>query len=252
MNQIPAQFNGRLLHSDEGAASSFQNFDFELIQYRASVLSIQVLEKTLRNYPHSSLFQRKRASNPLVTYTKSPCSYNDKFYFFTNCLPIDHLEEIPFNIKTDVKRATRGNLPNIPNSPYEQEMQFFERFNTANAVDGNNETCWSINRTIRHGDLYGIDFHTIQINGNLSFSIEYFHEESLQRNLQISISLDSYKWIPLPEQHQEGIIYKKEKKLVNFYAHLFPDGFQVFRFIRFMSLTDEDSSFYICEVRLIN
>ncbi|CAF5088340.1 unnamed protein product, partial [Rotaria sp. Silwood1] len=87
MNQIPAQFNGRLLHSDEDALSSFENDDFELLQYRASVMSILTLETTLRSSSNSNLFQRKRASNTLVT-------------------------------STDIKRGTRTNLPHIQKSPY--------------------------------------------------------------------------------------------------------------------------------------
>jgi hypothetical protein len=249
MNQIPAQFNGRLLHSDEGASSSFDNLDFELVQYRASVLSIEVLENTLRNSPQSSLFQRKRASNSLVTYTKSPCSYNDTFIFFTNCLPIDHLEQIPFNLTTDITRGTRTNLPNKHKSKYKQDLEFFEQFSTANAVDDNNQTCWKINRTIRSGDLYGIDF---QITRDQSFSIEYLHEKSLQNKLQISISLDSYVWAELPRRQRRGVIYDKQRNLVTFHTQLFPDGYKIFRFIRFMSLMDEDNAFGICEVRLIN
>jgi hypothetical protein len=252
MNQIPAQFNGRMLHSDEGAASSFDNYDFQSIQYRASMLAIETLEKSLRYSRKLNLFQRKRASNRLVTYTKSPCSYNDKFIFFTNCLPIDNLEQIPFNIATDIKRGTRANLPHMSHSPYKEDLKFFERFSTAEAVDNNNGTCWKTKRSIRRGDLYGIDFETIQTNRNLSFSIEYLHKKSLQKKLQISISLDSYTWVELPEQDRLRIIYKKRRKLIIFHTRLFSYGFQVFRFIRFMSLMDEHSSFCVCEVRLIN
>ncbi|CAF4780221.1 unnamed protein product, partial [Rotaria sp. Silwood1] len=168
MNQIPAQFNGRLLHSDEDALSSFENDDFELLQYRASVMSIQTLETTLRSSSNSNLFQRKRASNTLVTYTKSP--------------------------STDIKRGTRTNLPHIQKSPYRDSLKFFETFNTANTVDNNNESYWKMNRSLRYGDLYGIDFQTIQTN----------------------------------------------------------HGFQIFRFIKFMSLIDDENSFHICEIRLIN
>ncbi|CAF3568210.1 unnamed protein product [Rotaria sordida] len=252
MNQIPAQFTGRLLQSNEGVESSFENYDFELLQYRASVMSIQTLEKSLRSYFNFNLFQRKRASNTLVTYTKSPCSYNDKFIFFTNCLPIDNLEQIPFNIATDFKRGTRANLPNMRKSAYRENFTFFQEFNTANAVDNDNKTCWKMNRSLRYGDLYGIDFQTIQADRNLAFSIEYLHRKSLQKKLQISISLDSQTWIQLPKKPQSGIIYKKQKKLVIFRTQLFPDGFQVFRFIKFMSLIDDESSFHICEIRLIN
>ncbi|CAF3480933.1 unnamed protein product [Rotaria sordida] len=252
MNQIPAQFNGRLLQSNEGVESSFENYDFELLQYRASVMSIQTLEKSLRSYFNFNLFQRKRASNTLVTYTKSPCSYNDKFIFFTNCLPIDNLEQIPFNIATDFKRGTRANLPNMRKSAYRENFTFFQEFNTANAVDNDNKTCWKMNRSLRYGDLYGIDFQTIQADRNLAFSIEYLHRKSLQKKLQISISLDSQTWIQLPKKPQSGIIYKKQKKLVIFRTQSFPDGFQVFRFIKFMSLIDDESSFHICEIRLIN
>ncbi|CAF1116347.1 unnamed protein product [Adineta steineri] len=252
MNQLPAQFNGRMLHSDEGASSSFENFDFESVQYKASVLSIQILERSLRSSQNSELFERKRASNTLVTYTKSPCSYNDKFIFFTNCLPIDNLEQIPFDITTDIKRGTRANLPNMPNCPYKDVHTFFEAFNTANAVDNDNKTCWKTHRYIKSGDFYGIDFQTIQLNRNLSFSIKYSHKKSLQKSLEISISLDSYTWISLPQQNQSGIIYRKHSKLVIFHTNLFPYGFQVFRFIRFMSLIDEERVFRICEVRLID
>ena len=252
MNQIPAQFNARLVHSDEGAFSSFENFDFEKLQYRASILAIQVLEKSLRYRPNSNLFQRKCASNTLVTYTKSPCSYNDKFIFFTNCLPIDNLERIPFDITADVTRGTRNNLPNMPKSPYQDSLRFFEKFSTANAVDNDHETCWKINRALRRGDLYGIDFQTVQTSRNLSFSITFLHKESLQKQLQISISLDSRRWIELPTEPRLGIIYEEQSNLVTFHTRLFPDGFQVFRFIQFMSLVDNDSPFHICEVRLIN
>jgi len=252
MNQLPAQFNGRLIHSDEGASSSFQNHDFQSIQYRASILSIEVLEKTLRNSPHSNLFERKRASNSIVTNTKSPCSYNDKFIFFTNCLPINNLEQIPFNITTDIKRGTRANLPNRRGSPYREDLSAFERYNTANAVDNDSETCWKTNRPIQNGDYYGIDFETIQTNGDLSFSIEYLHGNSLQEKLQISISLDSQTWISISEEDQTGIIYDKEKKLVTFNTRLFPNGFQIFRFIKFTSLADDINSFHVCEVKLIN
>ncbi|UJR22913.1 hypothetical protein I4U23_025941 [Adineta vaga] len=252
MNQIPAQFNGRLLHSDEGASSSFDNFDFDTNQYRASVLSIKILEKTLRSSPYSKLFQRNRARNTLVTYTKSPCSYNDRFIFFTNLLPIDNLEQIPFNITTDLLRGTRRNLPNEPNCPYREEHVFFEDFSTANAVDNNTKTCWKTRHSVKRGDFYGIDFRTIQINANLSFSIQYSHKKSLQKRLQIFISLDSYKWLPLPSQNQLGITYKKRKKYVSFHTRLFPVGFQIFRFIKFMSLVDEENPFHICEIRLID
>jgi len=252
MNQIPAQFNGRMLHSTEGASSSFENFDFESIQYRASVFSIEVLEKTLRNSPNSPLFERRRASNSLITYTKSPCSYNDKFIFFTNCFPINNFEQIPFNITTDIKRGTRANLPNTRRSPYHEDLSFFEKFSTANAVDNDNSTCWKSNHPVLTGDLYGMDFQTIQINRDFSFSIEYLHENSFQENLEISISLNTVKWVVIPRSHQNGIIYDKQKKLVRFHTRLFPDEFQVFRAIKFTSLTEDINSFHVCEVKLIN
>jgi len=249
MNQLPAQFNGRMLHSNEGASSSFDNFDFQSIQHRASVLAIEILEKILRNSRYSNIFDRKRASNSFVTNTKSPCSYNDRFIFYTNCLPINNLEEIPFNITTDKNRGTRSNLP-IRNSPYRESLTFFEKFNTANAVDNDNTTCWKSNRLVQHGDYYGIDFQIIQTSRDLSFSIEYLHENSLQEQLEISISLDSIKWIRLPEQ-QSGISYNKQSNLVTFDTRLFPNGFQIFRFIKFMSLTDGIDSFHVCEVKLL-
>ncbi|CAF0886660.1 unnamed protein product [Adineta ricciae] len=252
MNQIPAQFNGRLIHSDEGAMSSFENYDFDMIQHRASILSIEILEKTLRFSPQSKIFERKRATNSLVTYTKSPCSYNDRFIFFTNCLPIDDVEEIPFNITTDIKRGTRSNLPNEPTCPYRYEHKFFENFSTANAVDNNTETCWKTRHPVERGDFYGLDFQTIQISGDLAFTIEYSHRKSLQKRLQISISLDGYRWLTLPAHNRLGITYKKRKKIVYFRTQLFPDGFRMFRFIKFMSLTEEEDSFHICEVRLID
>jgi hypothetical protein len=252
MNQLPAQFNGRMLHSSEGASSSFENYDFESIQYRASVLSIEVLENTLRTSPNSPLFERRRTSNILVTYTKSPCSYNDKFIFFTNCLPINNLEQIPFNITTDFRRATRANLPNTRRSPYHEDLTFFERHSTANAVDNDNTTCWKSNHDVLLGDLYGMDFHTIQVNRDLSFSIEYLHENSLQENLEISISLNTVKWIVIPQPYQNGIIHDRQKKLVTFHTRLLPDEFQVFRAIKFTSLTDEFNAFHVCEVKLIN
>lgn len=251
MNQLPAQFNGRMLHSDEGASSSFENYDFESIQYRASVLAIESLVKTLQTSPQSPLFERQRASNLFVTNTKSPCSYNDKFIFFTNCLPITNLEDIPFNITTDIRRGTRANLPNTKRSPYHDDLTFFEKHNTANAVDNDSQTCWKSNHPLRTEDYYGIDFQTIQTNKNLAFSIEYSHGHSVQEQLEISISLDSRKWIPLPDQHQPGIIYQGSN-LVKFNTQLLPSGFQIFRFIKFTSLIDDSSSFHICEVKLIN
>jgi hypothetical protein len=252
MNQLPAQFNGRLIHSLEGAGSSFENFDFELLQYRASVLAIELLVKTLRDSPNSNLFERKRASNSFVTNTKSPCSYNDKFIFFTNCLPINNLEDIPFNITTDKKRGTRSNLPNTERSSYHKDLSYFEKHNTANAVDNDSTSCWKSQRSIKVGDYYGIDFQTIQINGHLSFSIEYLHDKSLQKQLEISISLDSQRWITIPEIQQSGIIYEKQTNLVIFHTELFPDGFKIFRFIKFMSLIDQTNFFHICEVKLIS
>jgi hypothetical protein len=252
MNQLPAQFNGRLVHSLEGAGSSFENFDFDLLQYRASVLAIEILVQTLRDSPGSTLFERKRASNLFVTNTKSPCSYNDKFIFFTNCLPIDKLEEIPFNLTTDKKRGTRSNLPNTERSPYHKDLSYFERYNTANAVDNDSGSCWKSQRSIKLGDYYGIDLQTIQTSGHLSFSIEYLHDKSIQEQLEISISLDSEKWITIPEIQQSGINYEKERNLVTFHTQLFPDGFQIFRFIKFMSLTDQTNFFHICEVKLIS
>lgn len=251
MNQIPAQFNGRILHSSEGASSSFENLDFEVLQYRASVTSIQVLENSLRAAAELNLFERKRASNVLVTYAKSPCSYNDKFIFFTSCLPIDNLEEIPFNISTDIKRATRANLPHMEKSPYRERVKFFETFSTANAVDNNTKTCWKMHRSLRRGDLYGIDFQTIQTHGKLAFSIKYSHRKSLQKRLRISISLDSQKWISVPRKQHKGIIYKKNNSVI-FHTKLFPEGFQVFRFIKFTSQVDEHSPLHICEIRLID
>lgn len=251
-NQLPAQFNGRMLHSSEGASSSFENYDFERIQHRASVFAIEVLEKTLRTSPQSNLFERQRATNPIVTNTKSPCSYNDKFIFFTNCLPISNLEDIPFNITTDSRRGTRSNLPNTQRSPYHEGLSSFEKFNTANAVDNDNTTCWKPHHLIRTGDYYGIDFQTIQTNPDFAFSIEYLHNTSLQQQLEVSISLNSRTWIPLPDEYQSGIIYDKQNKLVKFQTRLFPTGYQVFRFIKFTSLVDDINFFHICEVKLIN
>ncbi|CAF1369358.1 unnamed protein product, partial [Rotaria magnacalcarata] len=45
MNQLPAQFNGRLLQLDEStssSSSSFENSDFGTLQYRSSVLAIEI------------------------------------------------------------------------------------------------------------------------------------------------------------------------------------------------------------------
>ena len=253
MNQLPAQFNGRMIHSTEGGSSSFENFDFDSIQHRASVLAIEVLEKTLRHSPASPLFERKRAPNPFVTYTKSPCSYNDRFYFFTNCYPIDNFEQIPFNITTDSKRGTRSNLPNTRRSPFHDQLTFFEQHNTANAVDNDGSTCWKSPRSIRTGDVYGIDLHTIQTNGDFSFSIEFFHEQTLQEDLDISISLNSIKWMSIPRSyHQAGVIYNRAKNLVTIHTRLLPKQFQIFRMIKFTALTDDQHSFHVCEVKLIH
>ena len=252
INQLPAQFNGRMIHSSEGASSSFENFDFDTIQHRASVLAIEVLEQTLRHSPNSPLFERKRAPNPLVTYTKSPCSYNDQFLFYTNCYPIDNLEQIPFNISTDSRRGTRSNLPNTHRSPYHEGLKFFENYNTANAVDNDNSTCWKSSRSTEIGDLYGIDFHTIQTQGDLSFSIEFYHDSSLQESLEISISLNSIKWISIPREYQTGIVYDRSKNLVTFNTKFFAKPFQIFRLIKFTALSDDPRSFHICEVKLIH
>ena len=252
MNQLPAQFNGRMLHSSEGAASSFENFDFQSIQHRASVLAIEVLESTLRTSPNSPLFDHHRASNRLATYTKSPCSYNDRFIFFTNCLPINNLEKIPFNITTDKRRGTRANLPNTHRSPFHTDLTFFEKHNTANAVDNDQSTCWKNNRAVEAGDLYGIDFQFIQTSRDLSFSIEYLHETSFQESLQISISLNSIKWIVLPREDHSGIVYDREKKLMTIHTRSLPDEYQVFRLIKFTSLKDSIHSFHLCEVKIIN
>lgn len=252
MNQLPAQFNGRMLHSSEGAASSFDNYDFSSVQHRASVLAIETLENTLRTNPSSQLFERRRASNPLAAYTKSPCSYNDKFVFLTNCLPIDNLEQIPFNISTDRKRGTRDNLPNTSRNRYHQDLTFFEHFSTANAVDNDSSSCWKSKNALRAGDFFALDFQSIQTNRDLSFSIEYLHDHLLQEESAISISLDSRKWLVLPRTHRTGIIYDREKKLVTFHTRLFPDGFQVFRLIKFASLNEQSTPYHVCEVKLIN
>ena len=254
MNQLPAQFNGRMLHSSEGAGSSFENYDFAQIQHRASVLAIEVLEKTLRTNPNSNLFERQRVPNRLLAYTKSPCSYNDRFIFFTNRLPIDDIEKIPFNITTDSQRGTRSNLPNTSRNRYHKDLSFFEKFSTANAVDNDSATCWKTKDSVRAHDLFGIDFQTIQVTTDLAFSIEYLHDDSLQENVEISISLDGRQWAIIPRAQQSGIRYSKdkEKKLVTFHTRLFPDGFQVFRLIKFTSLNNETSPYHICEVKLIN
>jgi hypothetical protein len=252
MNQFPAQFNGRMLHSTEGASSSFENFDFDTIQHRASVLSIEVLESTLRTSPNSPLFERRRAPNPFVTYTKSPCSYNDRFIFYTNCFPIMNLEQIPFNITTDIQRGTRRNLPNTRQSRYHEDLKFFERYSTANAVDNDTNTCWKSNHPVLYGDLYGMDFNGIQISRDLSFSIEYLHESSLQENLEISISLNTMKWISIPRPYSNGIIHDKQNKLVTIHTRLLPDEYQVFRAIKFTAVNDEIDSFHVCEVKLLN
>lgn len=252
MNQFPAQLNGRMKHSSEGASSSFENFDFDTIQHRASVLAIEVLEQTLRYSPNSPLFERRRASNPLAAYTKSPCSYNDRFLFYTNCFPIDNLEFIPFNITTDSRRGTRSNLPNTSRSPYHEGLKFFEGHNTANAVDNDKSTCWKSHRSILTGDLYGIDFQTIQTQGDLAFSIEFHHDQSLQENLEISISLNSIKWMPIPREYQTGIVYDTANNLVTFDTKLFAKSFQTFRLIKFTALIDDPRSFHICEVKLIH
>ncbi|CAF3804584.1 unnamed protein product [Rotaria socialis] len=209
MNQLPAQFNGCLLQLDEGTSLSFENIDFDTVQYRSSVLAIEILEKTLRSFTNSNLFPQKHVTNSYLTYTKLLCSYNDKFISFTNCLPIDNLERIPFNITTDFKRAQ--------------------------AVDNDTRTCWKIHRSIRSADLFAIDFQTIQINRALSFSIGYLHQKPIQTKLQISISLDCQTWIEFGQQNQSGVIYD-EKNLVICHTGLFPTGFQVFRFIKFVSL----------------
>ncbi|CAM4791506.1 unnamed protein product [Rotaria magnacalcarata] len=179
------------------------------------------------------------------------CSYNDKFLFFTNCLPIDNLERIPFNITTDFERGTHENLPHLAQPPYPENLKFFERFTTAQAVNNDTKTCWKIHRSIRPGDLFGIDFQIIQTNRALSFSIEYLHQKSLQTKLQISISLDSQTWVQFSQQNQSGAIYDKEN-LVIFHTGLFPVGFQIFRFIKFVSLEDTETSFHICDVRLLH
>ncbi|CAF2068686.1 unnamed protein product [Rotaria magnacalcarata] len=172
MNQLPAQFNGRLLQLDEStssSSSSFENSDFGTLQYRSSVLAIEI-------------------------------------------------ESI---------------------------------FTTAQAVNNDTKTCWKIHRSIRPGDLFGIDFQIIQTNRALSFSIEYLHQKSLQTKLQISISLDSQTWVQFSQQNQSGAIYDKEN-LVIFHTGLFPVGFQIFRFIKFVSLEDTETSFHICDVRLLH
>ena len=251
-NQVPAQFNGRVLHSEEGAMSSFENLDFESLQYRASILSIQILENTLRSSPHSTLFSRRRASNSLVSLTKSTCSYNDRFIFLTNCSPIDGLEETPFNITVDLKRGTRANLPHTPNSPYREQFKSFGDFHTAQAVDNDTQTCWKVNRTSRSGDFYAIDFLTIPTHGNLSFFIAYQHRKSLQKRLEISISLDSDTWVVLPKQPRGAITYRRRQKLVVFHARSFLPGYRIFRFIRFMTLENDDEPLHVCEVQLID
>ena len=247
-NQIPGQFNGRLLHSDEGAQSSFENFDFETLQYRASVLAIEILEEELQKHSQSNLFQRDRSKNSLVSLTKSPCSYTGSWIFFTNCLPIDDLEEIPFNITVDSERSTRKNLPNRFDSPYKDQLKFFEQHNTANAVDNDTNTCWKIHRPVRRGDFFGIDFQRIQFNLNREFSIVFLHPKALQKHLQISISLDSELWLNLPKQSPKAISYNKQQQHVVFYPRYFTSGYEIFRFIRFTSENDQHEPFEVCEV----
>lgn len=248
MNQIPSQFNGRLIHSEEGASSSFFNFDFEEIQYRASILAIRTLVENLKISKRSKIFRRQRITNLVVDSVKSPCSYTNLWIFFSNCLPIDRIEEIPFNVTVDLKRSTRKNLPNSNGSPYKDDLHFFEKFNTANAVDDDRTTCWKINRLLRPGDFFGVDFLYVQMNKFWSFTIVYRHSTRLQKQLEISISLDSRIWRVLPPTETKGIFYNEDKLYVTFLPRKFPLSFQKFRFVRFTFQGMNETSFEICEI----
>ncbi|CAF4125886.1 unnamed protein product [Adineta steineri] len=188
-NDVSIQLNIDSRHHSSKQRLSFLSSSNLL--YNESVLAIRKLQYSLhrdRFISNNTLFFRKQNHNSSI-YVKSP-SFNDRFIFFSNVLPIydDHkVHDISFH-------------------------------NTWKAVDGNLSTCWQTNRTIYSGDFFAIDFLYAQTN--ITFVLIVSHDRIMQANLETSISFNGIWWIPY--ESLRGVFLEANENSRNIY--LFNSG----------------------------
>ena len=162
-------------------------------------------------------------------------------------LPFE-LHNVSFHISRDFLRGTRQNLPQDPN------VKYYVKYSTSNVADGDLSTCWHANRAIHSGDFFAIDFLSIQTS--IIFTLAFAHSPVLQRNLDVSISLDGLRWISY--RSLKGIFKKTnraQKRHLNtflFYSNIFNPGFQSFRYLSFKSIKPSDNHFRVCEIQTIS
>lgn len=245
---MPVQMNTILRGQPSRAATRLVSFsstaNFLHLQYTSSVLSIRILEQSLRSDRSNkdNVTFTRHQDRRFPPYVKSP-SLNDDFMLYTNILPFD-FEKISFNISRDFPRGTRKNLPEHPN------VRYFQKQGILKAVDGDRSTCWHAHREIRSNDFYAIDFLSIQTR--VIFTVAVAHKTRLQADLDVEISFDGLVWASY--QSTNGIYKKKNRTLEqHLYTYLFDSnefnvGYRSFRYISFKARKDSDDRFAVCEI----
>ncbi len=252
LNDIPVQINTNIRNQPSKSTGRSVPFSstpqFYHFQHTSSVLAIRILERSLRfdRLNNDQVTFPRQQNRRFPSYVKSS-SINDNFIFYTNILPF-RFQNIPFHVSHDYERGTRKNLPKHPN------VKYFSHHTTWKSVDGDISTCWYALRGIHSNDFYAIDFLSIQTN--VTFTIAVAHSSRLQRNLDISISLDGLQW--LSYQSKNGI-YRKKNRTLEEYLHTFLFdsnefnlGFRSFRYISFKAMEDSDHHFHVCEIEIIS
>jgi hypothetical protein len=247
-NSIPSQFNLHIrpLPSDEGVVGFSSTTNFLRYQHEASVLAIRILEGQLRStssQTNESLSFSRDERRRFPYCVKTP-SRNDDLIFLTNILPVD-ISRIPFNIANDAQRGTRSNLP------HGDKVKSFCAHSTLHAVDNNNESCWRANRSTRPGDFFAVDLLSIRTNVSLSLAIG--HSSTIQKQLELKISLDGRWWIAY--RSHDGIsishLQSTADHMLTINASQFNHGFRSFRYLAFNATSSIAEELKVCDVQLL-
>lgn len=250
LNDIPSQLVARLVpivtNRNEAIDSLQPVLGLGDLQKVASILAIRKLEYSLRlNHSHTDASFRRRSPRRFPYLNKSP-SPKDEFVFMNNVLPVD-IERVPFDISLHAERATFADFANGINYTH------YLLYNTFQAIDTDETTCWRPARPTRKGDFFAVDLLSLQPHVTVVFSLR--HSEKLQESLDMRLSFDGVHWMSY--RSFRGI-YQTGVNLLSANAYRllidsrqFPSQLHSFRYLAFNATEDVDETFQICNIEVI-
>jgi hypothetical protein len=181
-----------------------------------------------------------------MPYTVKSPGLHDDLTFFTNILPVD-ITRIPFDIRKDFARGTRGNLPDG------ETVDHFESHSTLHAVDQDADTCWTPKQAVRRQDYFAIDF--LRIQANITFVLIIGHDRSLHASLEMRVSLNGRWWIPYRSWQgisiESNVGGRKGMSKITYNSSQFRDGFRWVRYVVFKGNVAWKTAFSVCDVKII-